>query len=114
MARRGPDIPGYGRDKDDRQDGEARAVAQPPHQRPGQDGAGGMASFEVKGQAADVIAHFRKQAEAAGMKITTEVKAGETAMFGAERPGDSKSGVQVTATQAGDMVNGSITYGHGG
>lgn len=78
------------------------------------DGAGGMASFEVKGQAADVIAHFRKQAEAAGMKITTEVKAGETAMFGAERPDDSKSGVQVTATQAGDMVNGSITYGHGG
>jgi len=48
------------------------------------------------------------------MKITTEVKASETAMFGAERPGDSKSGVQVTATQAGDMVNGSITYGHGG
>ena len=72
------------------------------------------AGTAIKGAAADVIAHFRKQAEAAGMKITTEVKAGETAMFGAERPGDSKSGVQVTATQAGDMVNGSITYGHGG
>ena len=48
------------------------------------------------------------------MCIRDRVKAGETAMFGAERPDDSKSGVQVTATQAGDMVNGSITYGHGG
>ena len=80
----------------------------------GQDGSGGMASFEAKGKAADVLAHFRKQAEAQGMKITAEVKAGETMMFGAEKPGDANTGIQVTATQNGDMVNGSVTYGTGG
>lgn len=80
----------------------------------GQDGSGGMASFKAKGKAADVLAHFRKQAEAQGMKITAEVKAGETMMFGAEKPGDANTGIQVTATQNGDMVNGSVTYGTGG
>lgn len=80
----------------------------------GKDGQGGMASFEVDAQAADVIAHFRKQAEAVGMKVTTEVKSGETMMFGAEKAGDSKTGIQVTATQTGGKVTGSITYGTGG
>lgn len=71
----------------------------------------GLASFEVKGRAADVIAHFRKQAEAAGMKISGEVSGGGTMMFGAEKPGEGKGGVQVTATQSDDMVNGTVTYG---
>lgn len=80
----------------------------------GKDGQGGMASFEAPGKAEDVIAHFRRQAEAAGLEVKAEVKAGETLMFGAERPGDSKSGVQVTATQQGDRVRGSVNYGLGG
>ena len=80
----------------------------------GKDGQGGMASFEADGKAADVIAHFRKQAEAQGMKVTSEVKAGDTLMFGAEAAGAGKTGVQVTATQAGGKVNGSVTYGVGG
>lgn len=80
----------------------------------GKDGQGGMASFEADGKAADVIAHFRKQAEAQGMKVTSEVKAGDTLMFGAEAAGAGKTGVQVTATQAGSKVNGSVTYGVGG
>lgn len=80
----------------------------------GKDGQGGMASFEAPGRAEDVIAHFRKQAEAAGLTVKTEVKAGETLMIGAERPDDSKSGVQITATQDGDKVTGSVSYGMGG
>ena len=78
------------------------------------DGTSGMASFEVKGKAADVIAHFRKQVEAQGMKVTSEITADETMMIAAEKPGDDKSGIQFTATQEGDMVTGSVTYGHGG
>ena len=77
----------------------------------GKDGESGMASFEVKGQAADVIAHFRKQAEAAGLKVSSEVKAGDMMMFSAEKGEGGKGGVQVTATQAGDTVNGTVTYG---
>ena len=77
----------------------------------GKDGESGLASFEVKGQAVDVIAHYRKQAEAAGLKVTSEVKAGDTMMFGAEKPDGGKGGVQVTATQSGDMVTGALTYG---
>lgn len=77
------------------------------------DGQGGMASFEAKAKAADVIAHFRKQAEAQGMDITSEVRAGETLMIGAEKKGAGKSGIQITATQAGDTVSGSVTYGAG-
>ncbi|WP_077148857.1 hypothetical protein [Sphingopyxis sp. KK2] len=72
----------------------------------------GMASFEVKGQAADVIAHYRKQAEAAGLKVASEVKAGDMMMFSAEPAGGGKSGVHVTATQAGDTVNGTVTFGN--
>ena len=78
------------------------------------DGSGGMTSFDVEGQAADVIAHVRKQAEAQGMKVTTEIKSGDTMIIGAEKPGDEKTTIQVTATQEGDMVNGAITYGSGG
>ncbi|HMO76190.1 MAG TPA: hypothetical protein PKD99_10655 [Sphingopyxis sp.] len=76
-----------------------------------QEGEGGMAGFEAKGQAADVIAHFRGQAEGAGMKVTTEIRSGDTMIIGAEKPGDKGTGVQVTATQSGDMVNGSVTWG---
>ena len=79
----------------------------------GKDGESGMASFEAKGQAADVIAHFRKQAEAAGMKVTSEVKAGDAMMLSAEKGDGGKRGVQITATQEGGTVTGAITYGTG-
>src|SRR3546814_4473258 len=80
----------------------------------GKDGQGGMASFEAPGKAEDVIAHLRRQAEAAGLKVKAEVSSGKTLLHGAEQPDDSKSGVQVTATQQGAMVKGSVTYGMGG
>jgi hypothetical protein len=72
-----------------------------------------MASFEVDAKAADVIAHFRQQAEAAGMKVTSEIKSGDTMIIGAEKSGDGKGGVQITATQTGSQVNGTITHGGG-
>jgi hypothetical protein len=79
----------------------------------GKDGQGGLASFEVKAKAADVIAHFRKQIEGAGMKVNSEINAEDTIIIGAEKPGDAKTTIQVTATQTDDMVEGAITYGSG-
>ncbi len=75
---------------------------------------GGLASFEVKAKAADVVAHYRTQIEAAGLKVKSEMNAGDTIIIGAEKPGDEKTTMQVTATQNGDMVEGAITYGSGG
>lgn len=74
---------------------------------------GGVASFEVKGKAADVVAHYRSQIEAAGLKVKSEMKAGDTILIGAEKPGDANTTIQVTATQEGDMVQGAVTYGSG-
>lgn len=76
----------------------------------GKDGKGGLASFEVKGKAADVVAHYRKQIESAGMKVTSEIAAEDTIIIGAEKPGDTKVTIQVNAIQNGDMVEGAITY----
>lgn len=75
---------------------------------------GGLASFEVKAKATDVIAHYRRQIEAAGLKVKSEMTAEDTIMIGAEKPDDEKTTIQVTATQNGDMVEGAITYGSGG
>ena len=80
----------------------------------GTEGSGGMASFEVRAKAADVLAHFRRQAEAAGLKVTSEIKSGETAIIGAEKTSDAGTGVQITATQQGAQVIGTITYSSGG
>lgn len=79
----------------------------------GKQGQGGLASFEVKGTAAGVMAHFRKQIEAAGFKVNSEINAEDTMILGAEKPGDSKTSIQVTATQNGGMVEGAVTYGTG-
>ena len=67
----------------------------------------------VKGKAADVIAHFRKQVEAQGMKVVSEVNADETMMIAAEKAGSETPELHVMATQEGDMVTGSVTYGDG-
>lgn len=75
---------------------------------------GGLASFEVKARAADVVAHYRRQIEAAGLKVTSEMNAEDTVIISAEKPDDAKTSIQVTATQNGDMVEGAVTYGSGG
>lgn len=75
---------------------------------------GGLASFEVKAKAADVVAHYRSQIERAGLKVKSEMNAGDTIIIGAEKPGDEQTTIQVTASQNGDMVEGAVTYGSGG
>jgi hypothetical protein len=75
---------------------------------------GGLASFEVKARAADVVAHYRRQIEAAGLKVKSEMNAEDTIMISAEKPDDTKTSIQITATQNGDMVEGAVTYGSGG
>ncbi|MBN8844209.1 MAG: hypothetical protein J0H88_13285 [Sphingomonadales bacterium] len=74
---------------------------------------GGVVSFEVKAKGADVIAHYRGQIEKAGLKVKSEMTAGDTFIFGAEKPGDEATTIQVTATQNGDMVEGAVTYSSG-
>src|SRR3546814_7055283 len=59
----------------------------------------GMASFEAPGKAEAVIAHFRRQAEAAGFKVNAEMKTGDTLMIAAGKPGDDKSGVQIRSEE---------------
>lgn len=79
----------------------------------GKDGRGGLASFEVKGKAADIISHYRKQIESAGLKVTSEIAAEDTMILGAEKPGDAKTTIQINAMQNGGMVEGAITYSGG-
>lgn len=74
---------------------------------------GGLASFEVKGKAADVIGHYRRQIEAAGLKVKSEMNAEDTMIISAEKPDDANTSIQVTTTQNGDMVEGAVTYGSG-
>ena len=39
---------------------------------------------------------FRKQIESAGFKVNSEINAEDTRIIGAEKPGDSKTSIQVT------------------
>lgn len=66
------------------------------------------ASFAVEARPADVIAHFRRQAEAQGMKIRGEVKGGSTTIFFADRPGGSGDSVKFVIMQSGNRVMGSV------
>lgn len=68
---------------------------------------GTAASFEVEAKVADVIAHFRKQAEAQGMKITGQVEGGSTTIFVADRP-DGSGDVKFTIIQSGNRVMGAV------
>ncbi|KGB51642.1 hypothetical protein FG91_04004 [Sphingopyxis sp. LC81] len=69
---------------------------------------GTVASFEVEAKVADVMAHFRKQAEAQGMKITGQVEGGSTTIFVADRPDGSGDNVKFTIIQSGDRVMGAV------
>ena len=44
-------------------------------------------------------------------RIRRTISQTPTRIIGAEKPGDSKTSIQVTATQNGDMVEGAVTYG---
>lgn len=75
------------------------------------DGQGVMVMFEAEAAADAVIAHFRKQAEAAGFDIQIDAKMGDSLMIGGERKADG-SGISVTVnTNEGDATTGQLIIG---
>ena len=73
-----------------------------------------MANFEVSGKNADVIAFYRKQAEAQGMKIVGEMSTPGNIILTAQQEGAKKRSVQVTAAQEGNKVIGIVMGQTGG
>ena len=73
-------------------------------------GSGSMTMLEVAKPAADVIAHFRKQAEAAGIKIQLEMNNEGTRMIG----GEGKDGLtfSLTATEAEGKTSAQLMIGN--
>jgi hypothetical protein len=67
-----------------------------------------MANFEVSGKGADVIAHYRKQAEAQGMTIKGEMSSPGNIILTAKQDQPTKRSVQVTAAEADGKVTGTI------
>lgn len=75
------------------------------------DGQGTMVMFETGAAAKDVIAHFRKQAEAAGFAIQIDADMNGSLMIGGERESDGST-LSVTAnTNDGDATTGQLIIG---
>jgi len=75
------------------------------------DGKGTMVMFESDGMADAVMAHYRKQAEAAGFDIQLEMNTNGSMMIGGERKADGST-MSITATaNAGDKTTGQIIIG---
>lgn len=55
------------------------------------DGIGTMVMFEAAAKGADIMAHFKRQAEAAGFEIELEATMNETVMLSGKRAGDGSS-----------------------
>ena len=75
----------------------------------GNDGQGAMVMMSSEASPADMMAHYRKQAEAAGIEIQMEMKSGETSVIAGESP----DGVSFTfnATPNGAVTNGTLMIG---
>lgn len=71
-------------------------------------GSATMANFEVEGKHTDVIAHYRKQAEAQGLKIVGEMTTPGNIILTAAEEGARKRSVQITAAQDGTKVTGIV------
>lgn len=67
-----------------------------------------IANFEVKAKGADVIAHYRKQAEAQGMKIKGEMSSPGNIILTAQQDSPVKRSIQVTAAEADGVVMGAV------
>ncbi len=73
------------------------------------DGGGTMVMFTSQDSAADLVSFYRKQAEAAGVKIEMEMTAGDMSMIGGKSAdGDSFA---FTATTGDEQTNGQLTIG---
>lgn len=73
-----------------------------------------MANFEVAGKGADVIAHYRKQAEAQGMAIKGEMSSPGNIILTAQQDKPVKRSVQITAADSDGKVVGTIMAQTGG
>lgn len=73
------------------------------------DGQGILVSLKSSDSVADLVSHYRKQAEAAGVDVAMEVKTGEVQMIG----GQSEGGLSFsfTATPAEDGSSGQLMLG---
>lgn len=78
------------------------------------DGQNTLVTFDTDAAAADVIAHYRKQAKAAGFAIALELTTGDTTILVAERKGDGAR-LSATATQGspatGQLIVGGVKAG---
>lgn len=74
----------------------------------GDQGSGSMVLFETDRPVAEVIAHYRRQAEAAGVKIQIEMNTNGTEMIGGEGGGLTFS---LTASRSDDLTSGQLTVG---
>jgi hypothetical protein len=75
------------------------------------DGKGTMVMFETDAAAADVMAHFRKEAEDAGFNIQIDANMNGSLMIGGERKADGST-LSVTATPGdGDATTGQLIIG---
>ena len=75
------------------------------------DGKGTMVMFETNAAAADVIAHFRQEAEDAGFDIQIDANMNGSLMIGGERKTDGST-LSVTSTPGeGDATTGQLIIG---
>lgn len=73
-------------------------------------GSGSMTMLEIASPAEDVIAHYRKQAEAAGIKIQLEMNNEGTRMIGGE--GEGGLTFSLTASEADGSTNAQLMIGN--
>lgn len=76
----------------------------------GSDGSGGIANFEVKANGKDVLAFYRKQAEANGMTVTSEFMSGSVHMITAEKESGPVRSVNFQIVPEGELVRAHIVY----
>lgn len=74
-------------------------------------GQNALVTFDTDAPAAQVIAHYREQAKAAGFVIAIELTTGDTTILVAERKGDGTR-LSATATQ-GTPATGQLVIGAG-
>ncbi|AOL23021.1 hypothetical protein Ga0102493_112002 [Erythrobacter litoralis] len=71
---------------------------------------GSMILFEADATPEDIIAHYRKQAEAAGIELQMDAKMGESVMVAGENEADAIA-FQVSATGADGTTTGQLFIG---
>lgn len=80
--------------------------------KPGETSAG-LIALTVKAQPQAVIDHYRKQGEAAGMKVVTEMATGDARMMAMGKGDNSSPAMQITTSPSGEddgSIQVTVTY----